>query len=122
MLKWRFNAAILFWDIFFLPFLPDSAQIPQAVKTDQINMQTLELTAVQRHATGTANFEADPDVIVLQANHTTIFKIRNARAAEWLREYYRLSADGATEIRVHPVRCGAMVTELTAAGFAVAVS
>jgi hypothetical protein len=88
-------------------------------------MQTLELTADQSHSTGAANFETDPDVIVFQANRTTIFKIRNARAGEWLRGHYRLSlesTDGTAEIRVHPVRCGAVITELTAAGFAVAVS
>ncbi|MGA3269067.1 MAG: hypothetical protein ABSE16_19905 [Verrucomicrobiota bacterium] len=88
-------------------------------------MQNLELTAGHSRSTGTANFETDPDIIVFQANHTTIFKIRNVRASEWLQRHYRLSvenADGTTEIHVHPVRCGAVVAELTTAGFAVAIS
>jgi hypothetical protein len=65
----------------------------------------------------------NPDVIVTLADQTTIFKMQNRRASEWLRKHYHSTAGnvkGDTEFYVHPTRCKRIVEELKAAGFVVA--
>jgi hypothetical protein len=67
----------------------------------------------------------NPDVIVAQANETTLFKSQNRRVSEWLRRHYRMpteNVNGDTEIYVHPSRCKRVIEELKAAGFEVAAS
>jgi hypothetical protein len=67
----------------------------------------------------------NPDIIVSRADQTTVFKMQNRTASEWLRRHYRMStenAKGDTEFRVHPSRCKRVIEELKAAGFDVAAS
>jgi hypothetical protein len=62
------------------------------------------------------------DVVVTHINQTVLFKPQNRRVSEWLRGHYRLStgsANGDTEIRVHPSRCKRIIEELKVAGFVV---
>jgi hypothetical protein len=64
----------------------------------------------------------NPDVIVAPADQTTVFKMQNRRASEWLRKHYHSTAGnvkGDTEFYVHPTRCKSIVEELKAAGFVI---
>lgn len=66
----------------------------------------------------------EPDVIVMYANQTTLFKAQNKQASDWLRRRCHLAvenASGDTEIRVHPNLIGRILKELKAAGFEVSV-
>lgn len=63
-----------------------------------------------------------PDVIIIRADQTTLFKAQNRRVSEWLRGHYNLatgSVKGDTEIQVHPTRCKHIMEDLKAAGFEV---
>lgn len=63
-----------------------------------------------------------PDVIVTRADQTTVFKMQNRQASEWLRKHYHSAAGsikGDTEFCVHPTRCKRIVEELKAAGFVI---
>jgi hypothetical protein len=67
----------------------------------------------------------NPDIIVSRADQTTVFKMQNRTASEWLHKHYRLTTEsvkGDTEFQVHPARCRRIIEELKAAGFEVAVS
>jgi hypothetical protein len=65
----------------------------------------------------------NPDVIVTRTDQTTVFKMQNRRASEWLREHYHSTGGSGgsvkedTEIYVHPTRCKRIIEELKAAGF-----
>lgn len=64
----------------------------------------------------------NPDVIVTRADQTTVFKVQNRRASEWLRKQYHSTAGivkGDTEFCVHPTRCKRIIEELKAAGFVI---
>jgi len=66
----------------------------------------------------------EPDVIVMYANQTTLFKAQNKQAADWLRRRCHLSVEnitGDTEIRVHPNLIQRIIKELKAAAFEVSV-
>lgn len=66
----------------------------------------------------------EPDVIVMYANQTTLFRAQNRRASEWLRRRCHLAvenASGDTEIRVHPSLIKRITEELKTAGFKVSV-
>jgi hypothetical protein len=61
-----------------------------------------------------------PDVIVTCADQTATFKTQNKRVCDWLCQRYHMtseSANGHTEIRVHPGLIKRIVEELKAAGF-----
>jgi hypothetical protein len=69
--------------------------------------------------------KTNPDMIVTHTNQTTVFKIQNRKASQWLREHYRWtvgSVTGDTEIRVHPTQYQRIIDELKAAAFEVLVS
>lgn len=66
--------------------------------------------------------KTNPDVIVTRADQTTVFKMQNRQASEWLRKHYHSttgSIKGDTEFYVHPTRCKRIVEELKAAGFVI---
>ena len=66
----------------------------------------------------------EPDVIVMYANQTTLFRAQNKPAADWLRRRCHLTAENAsgdTEIRVHPNLIQRIIEELKAAGFEVSI-
>jgi hypothetical protein len=67
--------------------------------------------------------EKHPDVIVIRAEQTALFKMKNRTVSKWMREHYPSSAGsikGDTEIRVHPARRKRIIEELKTAGFVVA--
>ncbi|HEV2327877.1 MAG TPA: hypothetical protein VGY56_03705 [Verrucomicrobiae bacterium] len=71
----------------------------------------------------TVAVKGNPDVIIIRADQTTVFKMQNRRVSEWLRKHFNSaagSAKGDTEIYVHPTRYKRIVEELKAAGFVVA--
>jgi hypothetical protein len=70
--------------------------------------------------TGKTNF----DVAVTHTNQTTLFKIQNRKASQWLREHYSWTVEngtGDTEIRVHLTRYKRIIDELKATGFEVLI-
>jgi hypothetical protein len=80
------------------------------------------MNKLQTGKTATAE-KKSPDVIVAHASQTTLFKMKNRTASEWMRKHYHSTAGsvkGDTEIHVHPTRCKRIIAELTAAGFEVA--
>jgi hypothetical protein len=67
----------------------------------------------------------NPDVIVTQANQTTLFRMQNQKVSRWLREHYAStsgSVTGDTEIYVHPTRYKRIIEELKSAGFEILIS
>jgi hypothetical protein len=64
-----------------------------------------------------------PDVLVIPKNGTLLFEPCSPQAGAWLRNRFRLTAegtDGEAGILVHPNQQKQLVAELKAAGFAVA--
>ncbi len=64
-----------------------------------------------------------PDVVIMNANQTNVFRSQTKRASEWLHEHCQLAVtnrNGHTEFRVHPTQSKHITEKLRAAGFDVA--